>query len=124
MSLRVMYAHLGLLEPGTAAIDRDGDVWCVWPDGMAGNGGPMLTRDMAEASRIYGPFDVLVAGLSLEQCDQIATACMHDNNSAARNYALRLAGTPVESGPLGPELGTESIDGPNGLRFLASQGDA
>ena len=113
MSLRVMYAHLGLLEPGTAAIDRDGDVWCFWPDGMSGNGGPALTLDMVEASRIYGPFDVLAAGLTQEQCDEIAAA---ESREAARALALRFAGKPPEIGPLDPELGTESIDGPNGLR--------
>lgn len=116
--MQVMYAHLGLLEPGTAAVDRDGDVWCVWPDGMAGCGGPQMPPDIVSGTRVYGPFAVLATGLTVEQCDEIADAEQGDR-SAARNLALRLTGRPSETGPLGPELGVESIDGPNGLRRFA-----
>ncbi len=120
MSLRILYAHLGLVEPGTAATDRDGDVWCVWPDGMAGNGGPALTRDINSASSMFGPFDVLATGLTEEQCDEIADASELNNRSLAREIALRAMGKVApEAGTLATELPIESIDGPNGLRHHA-----
>lgn len=119
MSLHALYAHLGLLEPGTAAVDRDGDVWCVWPDGHVGCGKPTLSGDMVTATALFGPFAVLATGLSLQDCDGIASHSKVADRAKARAYALERARLPPEVGPLGPELGVESIDGPNGLRTLA-----
>lgn len=116
MSLRILYAHLGLVEPGTAATDRDGDVWCVWPDGSVGNHEPLVPGEDASAvavvTAMFGPFDVLATGLSLHDCDEIASRSRHGTRVAARAHALKCAGLPAE-------VGTESIDGPNGLRHHA-----
>lgn len=119
-----MYAHLGLLEPGTAAIDRDGDVWCVWPSGHGGLHGPNISPDFLHTTGLYGPFDVLGVGLPSLVCDAVGRASQEGDPARAKALVLEHLGRPHPQHPLWAELGAESIDGPNGLRFLASKEDA
>jgi hypothetical protein len=106
---------------GSAWVDRDGDVWLRWPDGRVGINRPSAATLLGiETSWMCGPFHMVAAALTAEECDTVAKRL---KRVGKLHLALGLVGAPGGRRPvkrLGFELGTETIDGPFGLRSLAA----
>lgn len=92
----------GALDPrvrgclGAAWADRDGDVFVVTPRGRGGYGSAMLAHEGdLEALRACGPWTLLAAALSEEDCEAVARAtATHlgaDPARSRRRAAARLA---------------------------------
>jgi hypothetical protein len=102
---------------GSAWVDRDGSVWLRWPDGRVGINKPEAATMLGiETSWMWGPFHMVADVLSKAECNRIAARlCQFDKLKTA----LCLAGS-CHKRRIVFELGTESIDGPFGLRSLAA----
>jgi len=71
MTSPVQHHYTSTLPRGSVCEDRDGRTFVVWPDGSYGY--DKATRSPSGfSSYSFGPYRVLRAGLTAEQCDDIA----------------------------------------------------